>query len=114
MTTQKIYQLPVEITNWKFDGADRDQLQLGIRGRHRRPARISTRRASSSSGTPPTRLDWTQELFEDNPMGMSDETIPIYGSPFWDKMTEKEKDWLRLQPAVPLRSGSSCTASRAR
>ena len=21
MTTQKIYQLPVEVTNWKFDGA---------------------------------------------------------------------------------------------
>ena len=29
-------------------------------------------------------------------MGMDDRTIPIYGSPFWDKMTEKEKDWLRL------------------
>jgi hypothetical protein len=43
-----------------------------------------------------TRLDWSQELFEGNPMGMSDETIPIYGSPFWDKMTEKERDWLRF------------------
>ena len=43
-----------------------------------------------------TRIDWTQELFEGNPMGMADETIPIYGSPFWEKMTEKEKEWLRF------------------
>ncbi len=43
-----------------------------------------------------TRIDWTQELFEGNPMGMADETIPIYGSPFWEKMTDKEKDWLRF------------------
>ena len=29
-------------------------------------------------------------------MGMADESIPIYGSPFWEKMTEKEKNWLRF------------------
>ena len=29
-------------------------------------------------------------------MGMADETIPIYGSPVWQKMTEKEKRWLRF------------------
>jgi len=31
------------------------------------------------------RIDWSQELFEENPMGMADETIPIYGSPFWER-----------------------------
>ena len=29
-------------------------------------------------------------------MGLGDESIPIYGSPFWEKMTEKEKNWLRF------------------
>ena len=38
-----------------------------------------------------TRLDWSQELFEGNPMGMSDETIPIYGSPFWDKSSDRSR-----------------------
>jgi P-aminobenzoate N-oxygenase AurF len=95
MTTQKIYQLPVEVTNWKFDGATEiafnweydagssDLLNLYEKGKQQQ-------------WDTSTRLDWSQELFEGNPMGMSDETIPIYGSPFWDKMTEKERDWLRF------------------
>ncbi|HSS87442.1 MAG TPA: ferritin-like domain-containing protein, partial [Reyranella sp.] len=95
MTTQKIYQLPVEVTNWKFDGATEiafnweydagssDLLNLYEKGKQQQ-------------WDTSTRLDWSQELFEGNPMGMSDETIPIYGSPFWEKMTEKERDWLRF------------------
>jgi hypothetical protein len=95
MTTQKIYQLPVEVTNWKFDGATEiafnweydagssDLLNLYEKGKQQQ-------------WDTSTRLDWSQELFEGNPMGMDDQTIPIYGSPFWDKMTDKEKDWLRF------------------
>ena len=95
MTTQKIYQLPVEVTNWKFDGATEiafnweyedgsaDLLSLYEKGKQQQ-------------WDTSTRIDWSQELFEGNPMGMADETIPIYGSPFWDKMTDKEKDWLRF------------------
>jgi hypothetical protein len=95
MTTQKIYQLPVEVTNWKFDGATQiafnweyedgsaDLLNLYEKGKQQQ-------------WDTTTRIDWTQELFEDNPMGMADESIPIYGSPFWEKMTEKEKNWLRF------------------
>ena len=95
MTTQKIYQLPVEVTNWKFDGATEiafnweyedgsaDLLNLYEKGKQQQ-------------WDTSTRIDWSQELFEGNPMGMADETIPIYGSPFWEKMTDKEKDWLRF------------------
>jgi len=95
MTTQKIYQLPVEVTNWKFDGATEiafnweydagssDLLNLYEKGKQQQ-------------WDTSTRLDWSQELFEENPMGMGDETIPIYGTPFWDKMTEKERNWLRF------------------
>jgi hypothetical protein len=95
MTTQKIYQLPVEVTNWKFDGATEiafnweydagssDLLNLYEKGKQQQ-------------WDTSTRLDWSQELFEGNPMGMADESIPIYGSPFWEKMTEKEKEWLRF------------------
>ena len=95
MTTQKIYQLPVDITNWKFDGATEimfnweyddgsaDLLNLYEKGKQQQ-------------WDTSTRLDWSQELFEGNPMGMADESIPIYGSPFWEKMNEKERDWLRF------------------
>ena len=95
MSTQKIYALPVETTGWKFDGATEisfnweyddgsaDLLNLYEKGKQQQ-------------WDTSTRIDWTQELFESNPMGMADETIPIYGSPFWEKMTEKEKEWLRF------------------
>ena len=94
MSSSKIYQLPVETTEWDFDGQTQikfnweyddgsmDLLNLYEKGKEQQ-------------WNASTRLDWSQELGEDNPMGMSDETIPIYGSPFWDKMTEKEKVWLR-------------------
>src|ERR671930_2165694 len=77
MTTQKIYQLPVEVTNWKFDGAteiafnweyddgSKDLLNLYEKGKQQQ-------------WDTSTRLDWSQDLFEENPMGMADETIPIY------------------------------------
>jgi hypothetical protein len=95
MTTQKIYQLPVEVTDWKFDGATEihfnweydagssDLLNLYEKGKQQQ-------------WDTSTRIDWSQELFEDNPMGMADESIPIYGSPVWEKMTEKERNWLRF------------------
>ena len=95
MTTQKIYQLPVEITDWKFDGATEihfnweydegssDLLSLYEKGKQQQ-------------WDTSTRIDWSQELNPENPMEMSDESIPIYGSPVWDKMTEKERNWLRF------------------
>jgi len=95
MTTRKIYQLPVEITDWKFDGASEihfnweyddgsaDLLNLYEKGKQQQ-------------WDTSTRIDWTQELFEDNPMGLLDESIPIYGSPFWENMTDKERSWLRF------------------
>ena len=95
MTTKKIYQLPVEITDWKFDGASEihfnweyddgssDLLNLYEKGKQQQ-------------WDTSTRIDWTQELFEENPMGLADESIPIFGSPVWQKMTEKERNWLRF------------------
>jgi P-aminobenzoate N-oxygenase AurF len=41
------------------------------------------------------RLDWSQEVDLDNPVGWPDEIIPIYGTEWWDKMTEAERGNLR-------------------
>jgi len=37
------------------------------------------------------RIDWSQDLDPDNPEGLPDEVLPIFGSPAWNKMTESEK-----------------------
>ncbi len=41
------------------------------------------------------RLDWNQDVDLTNPVGMPDEMVPIFGTEWWDKMTDKEKGELR-------------------
>jgi len=41
------------------------------------------------------RLDWSLEIDLDNPVGMPDEINPLHGSPWWDKMNEREHGEVR-------------------
>lgn len=94
MTTSRIYQLPVDITEWKFDGKTEMLFKWEYEDGSDELLNLYEK-GKQQQWDASTRLDWSQELQEDNPMGMSDETIPIYGSEFWAKMTEKEKIDLR-------------------
>src|SRR5476649_1683202 len=92
--THRIYALPVEITDWKFDGATEiafnweyddgsaDLLALYEKGKQQQ-------------WDASTRLDWSLELNPDNPMELKDEAISIFGTDTWRKMDDKEKGWLR-------------------
>jgi hypothetical protein len=94
MSSTKIYQMPVDPTEWQFDGhtdirfsweyddGSPDLLELYEKGK-------------AQQWNASTRLDWSQELDEDNPMGLPDAQVPIYGTPYWDKMTDTERRWLR-------------------
>jgi len=112
MTTQKIYQLPGRSHELEVRWCHRKSSSTG----NTTPARPNLlnlyEKGKQQQWDTSTRLDWSQELFEGNPMGMSDETIPIYGSPFWEKMTEKERDWLRFNLQCHSICPVSCTASR--
>src|ERR1044071_6063870 len=80
MTTQKIYQLPVEVTGWKFDGATEIQFNWEYDAGSSDLLNLYEKGKQQQWDTS-TRLDWSQDLFEDNPMGMGDETIPTYATP---------------------------------
>jgi hypothetical protein len=41
------------------------------------------------------RLDWTQEVDLDNPVGMPDELLPIFGTRWWDEMSAQRRGELR-------------------
>jgi hypothetical protein len=41
------------------------------------------------------RLDWSQEVDLTNPVGMPDEIMPIFGTEWWDKMSDERKGELR-------------------
>jgi hypothetical protein len=94
MSSTRLYQLPVETTHWKFDG----QTQMDFTWEYEDGSNellALYEKGKEQQWNASTRIDWSKELDEDNPMGMSDETVPIYGTPWWDKMTPKEKSWLR-------------------
>jgi hypothetical protein len=39
-----------------------------------------------------TRIDWSLEVDKFNVLGLGEESCPIYGSPTWDKLGQKDKD----------------------
>ena len=94
MTTQRLYALPVDVTEWKFDGATEIQftweyddgadslLELYEKGKQQQ-------------WDASTRLDWSLELDLENPMQLKDEAISIYGTDHWRKMSDKDRAWLR-------------------
>jgi hypothetical protein len=41
------------------------------------------------------RIDWSQNLDPENPEGLPDETIPIFGSDVWNRLTPSEKRKVR-------------------
>ena len=41
------------------------------------------------------RIDWSGDTDPDNPLGVPDEVIPIFGTPWWDKMGAKDRGEVR-------------------
>lgn len=41
------------------------------------------------------RIDWAQEVDPYNPLGTPDESVALYGTPYWDRMSEQERGELR-------------------
>ncbi|WP_295142066.1 ferritin-like domain-containing protein [uncultured Reyranella sp.] len=95
MTTQRIYALPVDVTQWTFDGAT-DLLFNWEYDDGSAPLLELYEKGKQQQWDASTRLDWSLELNPDNPMELKDEAISIYGTDHWNKMTEKERSWLRL------------------
>jgi 1,2-phenylacetyl-CoA epoxidase catalytic subunit len=94
MSTMYRYTLPVEQTEWRFEGKSEtcftweyDQqrqslLQLYDKGK-------------KQQWDAAERIDWSQDLDPENPMLLDDTQVPIFGSDIWNRMTEKEKRQVR-------------------
>jgi hypothetical protein len=94
MSTQRIYALPVEVTDWKFDGAT--DIQFNWEYDDGSAALLELyEKGKKQQWNASTRLDWSLELNPDNPMELKDEAISIYDTDYWRRMTEKERSWLR-------------------
>ena len=94
MSTQRIYALPIETTEWKFDGAT--DIQFNWEYDDGSDALLELyEKGKKQQWDASTRLDWSLELDPDNPMALKDEALTIHDTDYWRKMTAKERGWLR-------------------
>jgi hypothetical protein len=90
MSTTFLYRLPVEQTSWKiagetttsftweYDDGSGDLLRLYAKGK-------------KSQWDADERIDWSIELDPDNPMGIDDRQIAIFGTPLWERLSDAER-----------------------
>src|SRR3989442_14130880 len=84
------YVLPVEQTEWKFDGHtdvtftwEYDDNRAGLLQLYSKGKQQQWDAAE--------RIDWSQDLDPENPMQLDDRVIMIYGSDIWNRMTGKKR-----------------------
>jgi P-aminobenzoate N-oxygenase AurF len=95
----RIYTLPIEQTawhvpsgattafSWEYDeGRDR-LLTLYEKGKKRQWDAAE-------------RIDWSQPVDKDDPLGIPDQAISIYGSPTWERLGERERAQVRHHTAA--------------
>jgi hypothetical protein len=99
MSTLFRYTLPVEETHWKFQGAgettftwnydaaSEDLLKLYAKGKQQQ-------------WDADKRIDWSLDVDPDDPMQMDDSVVPLYGTPLWNRMSEKQRSELRYHSQV--------------
>jgi hypothetical protein len=99
MSTLFRYTLPVEETQWKFQGAgettftwnydaaSEDLLKLYAKGKQQQ-------------WDAEKRIDWSLDVDPDDPMQMDDTVVPLYGTPLWNRMSEKQRSELRYHSQV--------------
>jgi|SRR5579872_568914 len=94
MSTTYRYALPVEQTEWKFEG--KTETRFTWEYEDEREALLALYdKGKKQQWNAASRIDWSQDLDPENPMLMDDRTIPIYGSPVWDRLTRQEKARVR-------------------
>ena len=94
MSTVYRYTLPVEQTEWKFEGNaetaftwEYDEGRAGLLQLYDKGKKQQWDAA--------TRIDWGQDLDPENPMLLDDRVIAIHDSDIWRRMTEAEKRRVR-------------------
>lgn len=94
MSTMGRYTLPVEQTEWRFEG----QTEVCFRWEYddeRKGLLELYDKGKKQQWDASTRIDWSQDLDPENPMGLDDRMIAIYGSPLWDKLNARERARVR-------------------
>jgi hypothetical protein len=90
MATIYKYQLPVEQTGWKLNGETETAFTWEYEDEREQLLALYDK-GKRQQWDAATRIDWSLELDPENPQEIDDRLIPIFGSPLWDSMGEKDR-----------------------
>ncbi len=94
MASADRYAVPADGTEWILPG----QFDTTFRWEYEDARRALTNlyeKGKRQQWNASERIDWSQDLDPENPMGLPDQVITIYGSPMWEKLNKKERANLR-------------------
>ena len=94
MSSTFLYRLPVEQTQWKVDGQTTTSFTWEYEDGSADLLRLYGK-GKKQQWDAAERLDWSLEVDPDNPMGLDDKTIAIYGTDLWNRLTDKERAHVR-------------------
>ncbi len=94
MSTTYRYVLPVEQTEWKFDGSAETCFTWEYEDERAALLQLYDK-GKKQQWDAAERIDWSQDLDPENPMLLDDSVVHIYGSDIWNRMTEKERREVR-------------------
>jgi P-aminobenzoate N-oxygenase AurF len=94
MATMYRYTLPVEQTEWKFDGRTETCFTWEYEDERATLLQLYDK-GKKQQWDAAERIDWSQDLDPENPMLLDDRVVLIWGSDLWNRMTEKEKRRVR-------------------
>jgi hypothetical protein len=88
------YTLPVEQTQWKFDG----NTETCFTWEYDEPREALLQlysKGKKQQWVAAERIDWSQDLDPENPMMLDDRVVHIFGTDLWDRMTDRERSRVR-------------------
>jgi 1,2-phenylacetyl-CoA epoxidase catalytic subunit len=94
MSTTFRYQIPVEQTRWKFEGCAETAFTWEYDEGREKLLNLYDK-GKKQQWDAATRIDWSLGLDPENPMMMDDRSVQIWGSPIWERLTDKEKTRVR-------------------
>ena len=90
MSTMYRYALPVELTEWKFEGTTETRFTWEYEDEREGLLQLYDK-GKKQQWDAALRIDWSQDLDPENPQQLDDRVIPIFGTDIWRRLTEKEK-----------------------
>ena len=99
MSMMQRYTLPVEQTHWTFRGASEVSFTWEYDTKNEDLLRLYAK-GKQQQWDAEKRIDWSLEVDPDDPMQMDDQVVPLYGTPLWQRMSERQKSDLRYHSQV--------------